>query len=128
MVAFRFNSQHRRAANSAEITSQNVGKPFAIVLDNKVITAPVIRSAILGGSGIITGGFTAESANDLSLLLRAGALPAPLKIIEERSVGPSLGADSIAAGTKASVIGIGLVVVFMVIFYGLFGLFADTSP
>lgn len=125
VVAFRFNNAGAR--KFADITSENVGKPFAIVLDNKVITAPVIRSPIIGGSGIISGNFTVESANDLSLLLRAGALPAPLKIIEERSVGPSLGADSIAAGTKASVIGIGLVVIFMVIFYGLFGLFADIA-
>jgi protein-export membrane protein SecD len=125
VVAFRFNSAGAR--RFAEITSQNVGKPFAIVLDNKVITAPVIRSPIIGGSGIISGNFTVESGNDLSLLLRAGALPAPLKIIEERSVGPSLGADSIAAGTKASIIGIGLVVIFMVLFYGLFGLFADIA-
>ena len=125
VVSFRFNTTGAR--KFGEITSQNVGKPFAIVLDNKVITAPVIRSAILGGTGIISGGFSAESANDLSLLLRAGALPAPLKIIEERSVGPSLGADSIAAGTKASIIGIGLVVIFMVVFYGLFGLFADIA-
>ncbi len=125
VVAFRFNNAGAR--KFADITTENVGKPFAIVLDNKVITAPVIRSPIIGGSGIISGNFTVESANDLSLLLRAGALPAPLKIIEERSVGPSLGADSIAAGTKASVIGIGLVVIFMVVFYGLFGLFADIA-
>lgn len=125
VVSFRFNSTG--ASKFAEITAENVGKPFAIVLDGKVITAPVIRSPILGGSGIISGNFTVESANDLSLLLRAGALPAPLKIIEERSVGPSLGADSIAAGTKASVIGIGLVVIFMIVFYGLFGLFADIA-
>ncbi len=125
VVSFRFNTSGAR--KFGEITSENVGKPFAIVLDNKVITAPVIRSAILGGSGIISGNFTIESANDLSLLLRAGALPAPLKIIEERSVGPSLGADSIAAGTKASIIGIGLVILFMVIFYGLFGMFANIA-
>lgn len=125
VVAFRFNNAGAR--KFAEITSENVGKPFAIVLDNKVITAPVIRSPIIGGSGIISGNFTVESANDLSLLLRAGALPAPLKVIEERSVGPSLGADSIAAGTKASIIGIGLVVVFMVVFYGLFGMFANIA-
>ncbi|MDE3015983.1 MAG: protein translocase subunit SecD [Pseudomonadota bacterium] len=124
-VAFRFNAAGAR--KFGEITAANVGKLFAIVLDDKVITAPVIRSPILGGSGIITGNFTAQSANDLALLLRAGALPAPLRIIEERSVGPSLGADSIAAGTKASIIGIGLVVVFMVVFYGLFGLFADVA-
>lgn len=125
VVSFRFNPAG--AKKFAEITSENIGKPFAIVLDNKVITAPVIRSAIIGGSGVISGNFTVESANDLSLLLRAGALPAPLKIIEERSVGPSLGADSIKAGTLASVIGIGLVVIFMIIFYGLFGLFANIA-
>lgn len=125
VVAFRFNNAGAR--KFAEVTAENVGKLFAIVLDNKVITAPVIRSPILGGSGVISGSFTVESANDLSLLLRAGALPAPLKIIEERSVGPSLGADSISAGTKASVIGIGMVVVFMIVFYGLFGLFADIA-
>jgi len=125
VVAFRFNNAGAR--KFGEITAANVGKPFAIVLDNKVITAPRINSPILGGSGIISGNFTTESANDLSLLLRAGALPAPLKIIEERSVGPSLGADSIRAGANASIIGIGLVVVFMVLFYGLFGLFADIA-
>ena len=125
VVSFRFNNAGAR--KFGDITAQNVGKPFAIVLDNKVITAPVIRSPIMGGSGIISGSFTTESANDLALLLRAGALPAPLKVIEERSVGPSLGADSIAAGTLASVIGIGLVVVFMIAFYGLFGLFADIA-
>jgi preprotein translocase subunit SecD len=125
VVSFRFNNAGAR--KFGEITAANVGKPFAIVLDNRVITAPVIRSPILGGSGIISGSFTVESANDLALLLRAGALPAPLKVIEERSVGPSLGADSIAAGTKASVIGIALVVVFMVLFYGLFGVFADIA-
>jgi protein-export membrane protein SecD len=125
VVSFRFNTAGAR--KFAEITSANIGKPFAIVLDGKVITAPVIRSAIIGGSGQISGNFTVESANDLALLLRAGALPASLKIIEERSVGPSLGADSIAAGTLASTVGVGLVVIFMIIFYGLFGLFADVA-
>ena len=125
VVSFRFNNAGAR--KFGEITAANVGKPFAIVLDNKVITAPVIRSPIIGGSGIISGNFTTESANDLSLLLRAGALPAPLKIIEERSVGPSLGADSIKAGATASIIGIGLVVLFMVLFYGLFGMFANIA-
>lgn len=125
VVAFRFNNAGAR--RFGEITAANIGRPFAIVLDNKVITAPVIRSAIIGGSGIISGNFSTQSANDLSLLLRAGALPAPLKIIEERSVGPSLGADSIRAGTHASVIGIGLVVIFMLVFYGLFGLFANIA-
>jgi len=125
VVEFRFN--HAGARKFADITSENIGKPFAIVLDNKVITAPVIRSAIIGGSGVISGNFTAASANDLSLLLRAGALPAPLKVIEERSVGPSLGADSIKAGTLASIIAISLVVIFMVLFYGLFGMFANIA-
>jgi preprotein translocase subunit SecD len=125
IVLFRLDTAGAR--RFGEVTSKSVGKPFAVVLDNKVITAPVIRSPILGGSGYISGNFTTESANDLALLLRAGALPAPLKIIEERSVGPSLGADSIAAGTKASVIGIGLVIVFMVLFYGLFGMFANIA-
>lgn len=125
VVAFRFNGVGAR--KFGDITAANVGKPFAVVLDNKVITAPNINEPILGGSGIISGNFTTETANDLALLLRAGALPAPLTIIEERSVGPSLGADSIAAGTKASVIGIGLVVIFMVVFYGLFGMFANIA-
>jgi len=125
IVSFRFNSIGAR--KFGEVTSANVGKPFAIVLDDKVITAPVIRSPIIGGSGIISGGFDTQAANDLALLLRAGALPAPLKVIEERSVGPSLGADSIEAGTKASVIGIALVVLFMLVFYGLFGLFANIA-
>ncbi len=125
IVSFRLNNAGAR--RFGEVTAANIGKPFAVVLDNKIITAPVIRSAILGGSGYISGGFDTQGANDLALLLRAGALPAPLKIIEERSVGPSLGADSIAAGTKASVIGIGLVVIFMVVFYGLFGIFADIA-
>jgi protein-export membrane protein SecD len=125
VVAFQFNSAG--AKKFGEITAANVGKPFAIVLDNKVITAPRINSPILNGSGIITGNFTVESANNLALLLRAGALPAPLKIIEERSVGPSLGLDSIQAGTKASLIGLGGVVTYMILTYGLFGLFATLA-
>lgn len=125
VVSFRFNNAGAR--KFADITAENVGKPFAILLDNKVITAPVIRSPIMGGSGIISGNFTAESANDLALLLRAGALPVPLTVIEERSVGPSLGSDSIVAGSKAFIIAIVLVVIFMVLFYGLFGLFANIA-
>jgi preprotein translocase subunit SecD len=125
VVAFRFNTGG--ANRFGDITSANVGKPFAVVLDNRVITAPVIRSPILGGSGIIFGNFSVETANDLALLLRAGALPAPLKIVEERSVGPSLGSDSIAAGTKASIVGIVFVVIFMAVYYRLFGLFADIA-
>lgn len=125
IVNFRFNAAG--AQKFGDITSANVGKPFAIVLDNKVITAPVIQTPILGGSGYIRGNFSVEEANDLALLLRAGALPAPLKIVEERSVGPSLGSDSIAAGARASVIAVIFVVVFMVACYGLFGLFADLA-
>ena len=125
VVSFKFDSTGAR--RFADATRENVGKPFAIVLDNKVISAPNIREPILGGSGIIEGGFTVQTANDLALLLRAGALPAPLTILEERTVGPDLGADSIHAGALASIVGIVLVVVFMVIFYGLFGLFADVA-
>jgi preprotein translocase subunit SecD len=122
VVAFRFDSEG--AKRFGEITRENIGKQFAIVLDGKVITAPVIRSAILGGSGIIEGNFTAESASDLALLLRAGALPADVKVLEERTVGPSLGADSIAAGTLAATVAAGFVVLFMVLAYGLFGMFS----
>ena len=91
VVSFRFDNAGAR--KFGKITQENVGKPFAIVLDDKVISAPNIREPILGGSGIISGSFTVESANELSVLLRAGALPAPLKVIEERSVGAELGAD-----------------------------------
>jgi protein-export membrane protein SecD len=125
VVSFRFNAEGAR--RFAEATRENVGKPFAIVLDNKVISAPVIREAILGGAGIISGSFTVQSASDLALLLRAGALPAPITILEERTVGPGLGADSIRAGATACIVGVALVVVFMVLFYGLFGVFADIA-
>src|SRR6185369_10094175 len=99
-VSFKFDSIGAR--RFCDATKNNFGKPFAIVLDNKVISAPVIRDAICGGAGVISGNFTIQSAQDLALLLRAGALPAPLKIIEERSVGPDLGADSIRAGLYAA--------------------------
>jgi preprotein translocase subunit SecD len=125
VVNFRFNSTGAR--KFAEATQANVGKPFAIVLDNKVISAPVIREPILGGSGQISGQFTVQSANDLAILLRAGALPAPLTIIEERTVGPGLGQDSITAGTHAAYVGAALVIVFMFVTYGLFGLFANIA-
>ncbi|MBL9036339.1 MAG: protein translocase subunit SecD, partial [Rhodospirillaceae bacterium] len=101
-VSFKFDSVGARKFGDA--TSKNVGKRFAIVLDNKIISAPVIQDAILGGSGIITGSFTVEGARDLALLLRAGALPAPLSVLEERTVGADLGADSIEAGKIASII------------------------
>jgi preprotein translocase subunit SecD len=125
IVSFRFNSVGAR--KFAEATQQNVGKPFAIVLDNKVISAPVIREPILGGSGEISGNFTVEQANDLAILLRAGALPAPLTIVEERTVGPGLGQDSINAGEHAAYAGAALVVFFMLVTYGLFGLFANIA-
>ena len=125
IVSFRFNTTGAR--KFAEATQQNVGKPFAIVLDNKVISAPVIREPILGGSGQISGNFTVQQANDLAILLRAGALPAPLTIIEERTVGPGLGQDSINAGEHAAYAGGVLVVIFMLVTYGLFGLFANVA-
>ncbi len=125
VVAFSLDT--RGARLFGEATQKNVGRQLAIVLDGEVVSAPVIRTAILGGSGQIEGGFTVESAKDLSLLLRAGALPAPLTILEERTVGPGLGADSIAAGKVASLIGLAAVVVFMALAYGLFGLFANAA-
>ncbi len=125
VVNFRFNTSGAR--KFAQATQENVGKRFAIVLDNEVIEAPVIREPILGGSGQISGNFTVQSANDLAILLRAGALPAPLTIIEERTVGPGLGADSIAKGKISSYVGAAMVIVFMLLTYGLFGLFANIA-
>ena len=125
IVSFRFNTSGAR--KFAQVTQENVGKPFAIILDNQVISAPVIREPILGGSGQISGSFTVESANDLAILLRAGALPAPLTIIEERTVGPGLGQDSIAKGKLSSYVGAAMVIVFMLVTYGLFGLFANIA-
>ena len=125
VVSFRFDSVG--AKRFGDITRENVGRRFAVVLDGKVITAPVIREPILGGSGIISGSFTVQSANDLALLLRAGALPAPLKILEERTVGPDLGADMVEAGKIAALIGFTAVIVFVIISYGLFGIAADIA-
>ncbi|HTJ58067.1 MAG TPA: protein translocase subunit SecD [Devosiaceae bacterium] len=125
VVNFRLDT--RGAVTFGDITSKNVGKRFAIVLDNQVITAPVIQTPITGGSGQISGNFTPQSANDLAVLLRAGALPVTLDVAEERSVGPSLGADSIRAGVTAGIVAAILVVSFMIAAYGLFGLFADIS-
>src|SRR3984885_10156464 len=125
VVNFRFNTAGARKFSQA--TSENVGQPFAIVLDNKVISAPVIREPITGGSGQISGSFTVQAANDLAIGLRAGALPAPLTIIEERTVGPGLGQDSITAGEHAAYVGAALVIIFMFASYGLFGLFANIA-
>lgn len=125
VVSFKFDSAGGR--RFGEATRNNVGHLFAIVLDNKIISAPVINEPILGGSGVISGHFTTQSAQDLALLLRAGALPAPIRILEERTVGPGLGADSIKAGATASLIGLALVIVFFVLAYGLFGIFANIA-
>jgi preprotein translocase subunit SecD len=125
IVTFRFNSVGSRKFSQA--TTENVGQPFAIVLDNKVISAPVIREPITGGSGQISGNFTVQSANELAILLRAGALPAPLTVIEERTVGPGLGQDSIAKGELAAYVGSILVIVFMLLTYRLFGVFANIA-
>lgn len=125
VVNFRFNNIGGK--KFADVTRENVGKPFAIVLDNEIITAPRINEPILGGSGMISGQFTTESANELAMLLRAGALPAPLKVVEERTVGPSLGQDSIESGKKAAVLGTALVMGFMVLSYLLFGVFANVA-
>jgi len=125
VVNFRFDSAGGR--RFGQVTTENVGKPFAIVLDGKVISAPVIRQAIIGGSGQISGGFSVPEANDLAVLLRAGALPAPLNVLEERTIGPDLGADSIRAGILSLAVAAVLVVIFMVACYGLFGLFANLA-
>ena len=125
VVNFKFDAAG--AKRFGKITQENVGLPFAILLDQKVITAPVIREPILGGTGQISGNFTVQRANDLAVLLRSGALPAKLSVIEERTVGASLGADSIESGKKAALMGLALVMVFMLAGYGLFGLFANIA-
>ncbi len=125
VVSFKFDGVGAR--QFGQITRDNVGRPFAVVLDGKVITAPVIREPILGGSGQISGSFNAQSASDLAVLLRAGALPAPLTVLEERTVGPDLGSDSIAAGTMACIIGYLLIFALMIVGYGLFGIIANVA-
>ncbi len=125
VVSFSFN--HIGSKLFAEITKNNAGKRLAIVLDGKLLSAPVINEPILGGSGIISGNFTIESAGELALLLRAGALPTPLKIIEERTIGPNLGADSIQSGIKAGIVGFASVVIFMIWSYGILGVFANLA-
>jgi preprotein translocase subunit SecD len=122
VVSFRFDSVGGK--RFAKATQENVGKPFAIILDGKVISAPRINEPILGGSGIIQGNFTTESANELAILLRSGKLPVELTVIEERTVGPDLGADSIRAGAIASVLATMFVAIFMIMTYGRFGIYA----
>jgi preprotein translocase subunit SecD/SecD/SecF fusion protein len=125
VVNFTLNSIGAR--EFADVTTANTGKPFAIILDGKIISAPVIREPITGGSGQITGNYSAQAATDFALLLRAGALPAPLSIVEEQSVGPELGADAIRDGALSLAVGFVLVLVFMATFYGLFGWFANIA-
>lgn len=125
VVNIKFDSQGGR--KFARTTQDNVGKPFAIILDGKVLSAPRINEPILGGSAQISGNFTVESANELAIALRSGKLPVALKVIEERTVGPQLGADSIRAGVLASAIAIVAVVVFMFLSYGRFGIYANLA-
>jgi protein-export membrane protein SecD len=125
VVSFRFNTIGGR--RFGEVTKNNVDERLAIVLDNEVISAPTIKGPIMGGSGTISGNFTVKSANELAMLLRSGALPAPLEILEERTVGAGLGADSIREGITASIIGTIAIVVFLVLAYGLFGLFTTIT-
>ncbi|MEM1164161.1 MAG: protein translocase subunit SecD, partial [Pseudomonadota bacterium] len=124
-VTFRFNPTGAR--KFGDYTTQNVGSPFAIVLDEEVITAPTIQEAILGGSGQITGQFSVEQSTELAILLRAGALPAELIFLEERTIGPELGQDSIDAGRIACIVAFSAVLVFMALSYGWFGLIANVA-
>ena len=123
VVGFQFDTEGGKSF--AKVTQANVGKPFAIILDNSVISAPNINTPILGGSGVIQGGFTIQTANDLAIQLKSGALPVALKVVEESTVGPDLGKDSIHAGITASIIAVVLVVLFMLVTYGRFGIYAD---
>lgn len=125
VVSFKFNTIGGR--KFGEVTKNHIGEQLAIVLDDEVISAPTIQSAIMGGSGVITGNFSSETANNLALMLRSGALPAPLQVLEERTVGAGLGADSIRDGVIASIIGLIAVVVFMIAAYGLFGIFTTIT-
>ena len=124
-VNFRFDAKGARAFG--DYTAENIGEPFAIVLDDEVISAPTIQSHIAGGSGIITGSFTIEESTQLSVLLRAGALPAKMNFLEERTVGPELGQDSIDAGQRAAIVGMIAVVVYMIACYGTFGVMANIA-
>ena len=125
VVSFRLDSEGSR--KFCDITKKNVGKPFAIVLDEQIVSAPRINEPICGGNGQISGGFDVKEAKDLAILLRAGALPTDLQVVEERTVGPSLGADSVEAGKKASIIGLVFVLIYMIFSYGLFGIMANVA-
>ena len=123
-VSFTLNAEG--AKKFGRVTGANIGRPFAIVLDGKVVSAPTIQSQIFG-NGQITGSFTVAETNELSLILRAGALPAPLIVMEERSIGPGLGADSVAAGQVAAIVGLVLVIIYMILSYGFFGVLANIA-
>lgn len=124
-VTFRFNPAGGRAFG--DYTAANIGQPFAIVLDNQVISAPTIQSHIAGGNGIISGAFTVEDAQQLAVLLRAGALPAEITVLEQRTIGPELGQDSVNAGMLAGLVALAAVALYMTVTYGLFGLFANVA-
>lgn len=124
-VNFRFNTTGARAFG--DYTAENIGNPFAIVLDDEVVSAPTIQSHIAGGSGIITGRFSVEETTNLAVLLRAGALPAELTFLEERTIGPELGQDSIDAGKIATTVAFAAVLVFMILSYGRFGVYANVA-
>ena len=124
-VSFRFDTTGAR--KFGDYTAANIGAPFAIVLDNQVISAPVIQSHIPGGSGIITGSFTVEDSTRLAVLLRAGALPAEMTFLEERTIGPELGADSVQAGRMAGIVGLAAVALYMLVSYGWFGMMANVA-
>ena len=124
--AVNFTLDSTGARLFGQVTGENIGRAFAIILDDEVVSAPTIRAQIFA-NGQISGAFSVQETNDLSLVLRAGALPAPLIVLEERSVGPGLGADSIAAGQIAAVVGLSLVIIYMIASYGLFGLFANIA-
>ncbi|MEM7741697.1 MAG: protein translocase subunit SecD [Pseudomonadota bacterium] len=124
-VNFELDNRGRR--RFSDVTRENIGRRFAIVLDEQIISAPTIQTPILGGSGRITGRFSPEEATELSILIKSGALPAPLRVIEQRTVGADLGADSVRAGTIALIIGFVAVVIYIAITYGRFGLYADIA-
>ncbi len=127
MPVVHFSLNHIGAKKFAEATTKNRGKRLAIILDGRVLSAPVINDPIVGGDGVISGHFTVESATELALMLKAGALPAPLKIVEERSIGPNLGADSIESGKTAAIAGFIFVTLFMLLAYGILGLIANIT-
>jgi protein-export membrane protein SecD len=125
VVTFKFNQ--KGSLRFGKLTAENVGKPFAIILDDQIVSYPNINEPILGGSGQISGSFTPEETANLAVVLRSGALPAKLTIVEERTVGPSLGSDSIRAGVLAAIVGLIGVLIFMVLVYHLFGIFANVA-